>query len=352
MKKILLFLFILLLPSITYWNSNIKDIKLSIKWKSIDWIEIANSIDKLVNKKYSNLEKRKKYYEKIIKRISKTNWSNPKKEKVKEILLYLYNKSLNEIKEYYSKTQRISLWYTKKWKEIYAYYKWNPKNWYFWIFSNIHWWYEYWTYTTALYLKDQLDKSWKKWRFIIPSINPEWLEYYYKNKDNKKYYIKWRVNSNNVDLNRNFCTSNFILRNFIKNWEIIKTWINNCNSEEETKIIINTLNVYKFNKIISLHSRWNILFIPDNSIDDKNVIKFWKDISNILTTYKFDIDYKNQKEKKQKIFDYEIDEWWSLKYTWTMESYIYEKYKIPTILIELESHWEIEQKLKNIIKLL
>ena len=260
------------------------------------------------------------------------------------------NKTLKEIE--YTKIHEIIIWKSELGIPIKAYYKWNPKKWFFWIFANIHWWYEYWTYDTALYLKEEFEKSWKTGWFIIPTINPDWLKIAENDNFKKKYYLKARVNSNNVDLNRNFCTKNYKVRNFTKksdNWNKIyyDAW-EKCESEQETQNIVKILKNYKFNQIISLHSKWAIFYIPDNTLENKEIIKFWRDIKEMLVDYDYDPTFKTKSEQKRKTIKYEIDEWWVDKYTWLMEQYIYENYNIPVIIIEFKAHWEIEKRLFDI----
>lgn len=355
MKKILIIISLLLSPQIVFWNQNeLDNIEITIQNKTFLWSELQQNLDNIINKTLTNdLEKKQIIYRKLsneLKKINKTE--NQNITNIKKVVDYSLNKTTIELEIYYKQVKKIILWYSKWWAPIYAYYSWNPNAWYFWIFSNIHGWYEYGTYETATYLAKEFEKEWITWWFIIPTINPEWLEYYKNSPIKYDAFIEWRVNSNNVDLNRNFCTKNFKDKTFIKNWLSVKTATNWCESESETKVIIDTLNKYKFNKIISLHSKWNILFIPDNSIDDKKVIDFWYQISNILPTYKYDIDFENDYVKKQKIKEYEINEWWNAEYTWTMETYIYENYNIPTILIELPEHWKIEYKLRDLTNII
>lgn len=355
MKKILLILIILFSIWITYSNNNIENLIININWHEFDWKSVYLSIDKKITlKSHKNLFIKKEIYNNLINKIDslKSKIWEYNSDKLLEILYYWLEKNIKEIEIYYSKVHKITLWYTKTGKEINAYYKWEPEKWYFWVFANIHWWYEYWTYNTALYLLDELNKSWKKWWFVIPTINPEWLEYYLNNTYNKSFFVNWRTNSNNVDINRNFCTKSFEFKTFIKNWEYIKTWIWWCNSENETKIIIDTLKKYKFNQIISLHSEWNIFFIPENSFDDEKIKLFWSELHKLLPSFDYDLSYNNNSQKEQKIYEYEIDEWWSKLYTGTMETYIYEKYNIPVILIELKKHWKTEFELKNLINYL
>jgi len=364
MRKVIVCFICLFLSWTTYWNSEIEDIVFNLNWNDINWIDTYEKLDEIFDKQVKSLDEKKELYEEMIEIYKKKELYNKIRNKystkkinkniinIKNILNYWYEKVKIERNNFYSQIQRITLWYTKQWKEIYAYYKWKPEDWYFWVFSNIHWWYEYWTYNTALYIKDKLEESWKTWWFIIPTINPEWLEYFLENGNQQDYYIKWRANSNNVDINRNFCTSNFILKEYVKKWETIKTWIEKCESEVETQIVIETLKKYKFNKVISLHSKWSIIFLPDNSFNDQKIIDFWNEVSNLLNTYLFDIDYVTDKQKKQKIYEYEIDEWWSSLFTWTMETYIYEQYNIPVVLIELAEYWKIEYKFKDIVDLI
>lgn len=355
MKKIIItgVLFFLIVP--VFSNNDISKLSLDINWKTIDWITIFNSIDKKIDSKSrNNLETKKEIYITLIKNIDSLETKIWAKNTItlKDILIYWYRQNVEDIEVFYSQTQKITLWYTKNWKEIVAYYKWNPEDWFFGIFANIHGWYEYGTYESALYLLDELNNSWKTGRFIIPTLNPDWLEIYKELDDEKMYYIYWRTNSNNVDINRNFCTENFELKSFLKNWIYLETGIWSCNSENETQIIIDTLKDYKFNQVISLHSEWHIFFIPENSFDDIQIRNFWSQIHELLPEFEFDLSYSSDEERYAKIYQYEIDEWWSRLYTWTMETYIYENYNIPVLLIELENHGEIDYDLKNVINYL
>lgn len=354
MRKVILFIGIFLTIWSSYSNSDIDSTWIYIKWKYIDGTSVYKSIEKNVNKKSMwNISNKIRIYNQLINKFENLENENPSENLtfINNILHIWINNAILELQSSYFKLNKVTLWYTKLWTPIIAYYKWNPEKWYFWIFSDIHWWYEYWTYNSALYLLDELNKSGKTWRFLIPTLNPDWLEYYNKNWTSKTNYIEWRSNSNNVDLNRNFCTSSFELKSFLKNWVTFQTWIWWCNSEEETKIVINTLKKYNFNSVIDLHSQWNIFFIPENSFNDQKVIDFWKKLKKYLPSYDFDTAYNTQTEKSKKVIKYEIDEWWISIFTWTMWTYIYENYNIPVITLELKNHWEIEYQLKNIFEM-
>lgn len=351
--KLLIIAIFISLNSSSFADENMQNKKINIWWNIFTYEEVNNKIYSTLEKNISNdLTKKEQSYKNLLEKLNNIETDSVRKLELIEILNYWIKKIQEEKEEFYSKVQKIKIWESTDWKDIFAYYKWNPENWYFWIFSNIHGWYEYWTYNSANYLIDELNELENKtWWFIIPTINPDWLEYYKNSELNYQAYLEWRVNSRNVDLNRNFCTNNFLLRDYYKNWYNVLTWVDWCNSEKETKNIVKVLKDYKFKKIISLHSQWNVLFLPDNSFDDNRVRSFWFQISDALPGYEFEIDYINQTDKENKIKRYEIDEWWSGLYTWTMETYIYEKLEIPTVLIELENHWQIEYNLKNVIEL-
>lgn len=272
---------------------------------------------------------------------------------IKKLLDSIYDEILNKIEKFESTTQKVLLGYSEWQKEIYWYFRWNPKWNFIWVFANIHWWYEYWTYLTAMYLIKELEKQNKKNWFIIPTLNPDWLEIAKKDNFSKLHYVSGRWNKNKVDLNRNFCTSDFSWWEYVKyalfskeKTELSK-WFS-CNSQAEVKIVLDVLNNYKFDAIIDIHSAWWIFFIPDYSIDDDRVINLWNKLKKSLwNDYKFNLVYKDEDEKLKKIKLYEIDDRWKDIYTWTMVNYIYENFNIPTILVELKKHWEVE---KNLIK--
>lgn len=90
---------------------------------------------------------------------------------------------------------------------------------------------------------------------------------------------------------------------------------------------------------------------PDGSTGDTAVISLWKKILQILPTYDFFPNTGSEIFRQASIKKYEMDEWNSWNFTGTLETYIYETYGIPTILIELASHGEIEYNLRKIFTL-
>lgn len=335
-------------------NKNIDSLPTWITNNTSTWdlYTIDNKKQVLIKKYITQIYDNSKYYQQkeeleIIQAKFIKNNNFKKLNIVKEVLKELDNQ--NKLFLEYQKENtfhKISIWFSKKWEEIFAYYKWNPDNWFFWIFATIHGWYEYWTYKTATYLMEELEKSWKTWRFIIPVINPDWLKIASKDNFKKDMYIKGRSNSVWIDLNRNFCTDNFQVYSYIKKLETFYSG-DYCNSELETQNIVNILENYKFNKVISLHSERARLFIPDKSFYDYWEQSFVIDIKNIFPDYRYP-----KITDKYALKESEIDEWWSKLYTGSMETYIYEKYKIPVVLLELSKHWQIEYRIKWIIDLL
>lgn len=275
----------------------------------------------------------------------KLNENNYKK--INEILKSLENKKNQLIN---NKINKIIIWKTSIWTPIYAYYKWDINKSFFWIISNIHWWYEYWTYKTTQELLKKLNKSNKTQWFIIPTLNPDWLNIAKNDNFKQKYYINWRNNSNNIDLNRSFCTTDFKVTNYEKKWIIFNSsWV--CNSQNEILALDYILNHFKFDNIVSLHSTWKIFYIPDNSYYDKRIIDLWEKLKKILPDYYYNSPSYNILLDQKEIEKIEINEWnkLNLEYTWLSENYIYQRYNIPIILIEFENHWEIEYDFLKII---
>jgi hypothetical protein len=319
---------------------------------SYAWLENNDSrIRKFIEKKYTQnkYEKMKKEISETKKILIKKNWKKENIELVDKLLKELDLKNEKYLSDI-SKVNQIFLWKSTEWNDIFAYYKWDIKKPFFWVFANIHWGYEYWSYLTANYLKDEFIKSGKTQWFIIPTINPDWLKVAEKDNFRKDFYIEWRDNGNGIELNRNFWTKDFVPYKYVKKEKTFYSWENKF-SEKESIIIDNVLKTYHFSNIISLHSQWWILYIPDDSFYDKRIINLWNNIKNVLNDYIYfsptwnkEIDEKN----KSKIEINEGEVWKEKRFTGLMENYIYEKYDIPVVLIEISKHWKIEYKLKDL----
>jgi hypothetical protein len=303
--------------------------------------KISAVINEKTSDKYKQLE--------LLWEIQKV-WKKYNNESLNKTLTSLNNILKSQINNDENKVKEIIIWKTRTWNEIKAYYRWNPHNSFLLFVANIHWWYEYGTYKTAKLLKEKLISENKKWWMIIETLNPDWLEYYLNNQEEEKYYLEWRANSNWIDLNRNFCTKSFSNFNYTR-WEIeLKTW-EFCESELEVQAISNLLKNYSFSWLIDIHSAWWTIFIPENSFDDKNVINFASKIQSLLwDDYIFEADYKNQHQKERLIEFFEIDSWGDWEFTWTLITYFYEQTGFPAVLIELTKHWEIEEKVLNLVE--
>lgn len=250
-----------------------------------------------------------------------------------------------------SQVHEIILGYSQAGNEIKWYFKGTPNIGYHLITANIHGSYEYGTYETAMMLISELENTTESGWFIIPSLNPDGLREYYDNGVALNAYLHGRDNLNGVDLNRNFCTQNYQDGDFNKYGKILKTSIGWCGSEIETQVMKETLDDFYFKSAISLHSVGGILYIPDGWIHDTQVIDLWRKIVSILPGYDFSPNTNSEILTQASIKKYEIDEWDSWFFTGTLDTYIYEKYWVPTILIELSNHWKIEYNLKEIFTL-
>jgi len=226
-----------------------------------------------------------------------------------------------------------------------------PGDWYNLIVSNIHGSYEYGTYETAMMLVKQLEVSSETGWFIIPTLNPDGLIEYEQHADTSSFYLEGRDNMRGVDLNRNYCTTNFKDTDFVKYGKQLKTSVWWCESEIETRVMVSVLQDFYFKNAITFHSAWGILYVPDNSITDTQVVALWKDILSILPGYNFYPNTNSQILTQASIKKYEMDEGGTGVFTGTLETYIYETYGIPTVLIEFENHGDIEYNLKNIFSL-
>jgi hypothetical protein len=259
---------------------------------------------------------------------------------------------LLQISKEEQKVKEIVIWYTSTWKEIKAYYRGNPKDSFLLFTANIHWWYEYWTYETAKILKEKLISSNKKAWMIIETLNPDWLQVYLDSDKKDDFYLEWRWNANEIDLNRNFCTKSFTNSSYTRLASTFKTW-ETCSQEPEIKAIENLLKNYSFSGLIDIHSAWWILFIPENSFDDQNVISFANRVKNLMwEDYLFKVDYSTEREKEELIKLFDIDSWWDWEFTWTLITYFYEQTGFPAVLLELQDHGKIEEEVFNLVEML
>lgn len=324
---------------------------IELSWKNYSYGELSLIIDGYLP---SEVLLKSDAYDALISTIAKRELSeidNEKKEyyrKIGEVIQigknahkYILNSQVHE----------IPLGYSQWGREIKWYFKWDPNDGFHLITANIHGSYEYGTYETALMLIDELKSSDQTGWFIIPTLNPDGLIEYEERWTYLNAYLESRDNLNGVDLNRNFCSKNFRDIEFSKYWKVMQTATAWCESEMETKVMVETLEKFYFKTAISLHSVGGIIYIPDGSVDDESVIRLWKKVISILPWYDFYPNTSSQILRQASIKKYEIDEWDSWLFTGTLETYMYEKFGIPNILIELSNHWKIEYNLREIFTL-
>jgi hypothetical protein len=187
---------------------------------------------------------------------------------------------------------------------------------------------------------------------IIETLNPDWLQVYFDSDKKESFYLEWRANANWVDLNRNFCTKSFINSSYIRITTNFKTW-EVCSSESEVKAIETLLRNYNFSGLIDIHSAWWILFIPENSFEDQNVISFANKVQNLLwENYLFEANYETETQKEELIKLFDIDSWGEREFTWTLITYFYEQTGLPAVLLELEEHGKVEDEVFNLIEMI
>lgn len=347
MKKNIFIVIIIVISFI--FSNNLTNANNSIK------NDISNKIDNYLNKKTNNINLKQKILLNIRKQIIKNNSVNT--QMILNILNEKIKKINNEIYEKENKINEVILWYSEWWLAIKWYYKWNLDKPFTWFFWDIHWGYEYWTYQTLNYFLDYLKNSNSKQWFIIPTLNPDWLKIAQIDKFKEKFYLEWRSNINNIDINRNFCTSDYKKWNYIKkkdNKSILISFWDKCWLTSVSNIIDNIFLTYSFKNIIDIHSEWWIIFIPNKTIDNLDIISLWNNIVDNIwrENYDFNPSYNNILEKKKKVEKYEIGEWGKNLYNWLMIQYIYEKYWVNSVILELKKHWEIEYNIINLEKIL
>ncbi len=275
--------------------------------------------------------------------------------KQKDVLLYkqfadVLQIGINSLSyELESDVQEMVIGHSVQGEEILVYVKWVPENGYKLIVWNIHGSYEYGTYETSLMLLDELKTSKATGWIIIPSLNPDGLKEYREQWTYLNAYLEGRDNHNHVDLNRNFCSKNFILWEFEKYGKTMKTWTAWCASEPEVQAFLSLIDWREITHVLSLHSAGGIFYIPDGSLQDDTVIRFTKSIHALVPNYDFYPNTSSPLGLHQSIVRYEMDEGGKGLYTGTLENYMYENYGIPAVIIELANHGRVEERLKPLL---
>ncbi len=323
--------------------------------KIITQTQADNILEKVLEQNFSWLNSKHKqldFLEKLSIRLENISESS------QNILIFSQSveNKLIDLEIQLSGVQKIVVWYSEELREIYGYYKWDISEDFLLILANSHGSYEYGTYLTALDLIDYFEAQGKTQWFIVPTLNPDGLQIAIDDNFSKWFYLEWRGNKNNVDINRNFCTQNYSTGEYVKTfwWEskLLSKW-ENCGSQLETQVIDNVFRYFSFSNVLDIHSLWGIIFIPDGWFENSNTLNFADKIQKILwNSYEFNSQYSNNYQKNILIQRYEFDEWWKNIFTWVLAQYIYETYNIPAIILELEYHGKVEKKLRGIEKLL
>lgn len=355
MKKCILYFVVLLFIGFNFANANEEKKVIEVQWRKISYNLFSQKLETIIeNQKVNNLYQKKDYIIKLKKVLNLL-----KNEDINFIIDNFLEKVDNEIYTDENTVKEAVIWKSVLGKEIKVMYKWNITQWFTLFIWSIHGGYEYGTYESVKALAEKLKKSNKKQWMIIETLNPDGLEFFKENGYKNESYLEGRWNFNGVDLNRNFCTLNY------KSWEYIKYSSDNneeamifslwdrCGSEPEVQAIDYLLKNFKVNKAIDIHSKWGIIFIPDNSIDDSRIKILWEKVKQLLWgNYVFDINYKSESDRKRKIQIYEADEGGAWIFTWMFITYLYEKFNIPSVIIELEKHWVVEENIVNLVNLL
>lgn len=337
----------------SYWFEEEK--KIQIQWREFSYDVFSQRLGIIIErKKFEDLYEKRQYILMLKKALFLL-----KSEDINDIINNFLAQINKKIHTDENTVKEVIIWKSILWKEIKAIYKWDVNQWFLLFVWSIHGAYEYGTYESIKVLAKKLQESNKKQWMIIETLNPDGLEIFKKNWDTNESYLEGRWNFNQVDLNRNFCTLNYQSGEYIKyssndNEETMtfSLW-DRCGSEPEVQAIDYLLKNFKINRAIDLHSKWGIIFIPDNSIDDSRIKILWEKVKQLLWgDYVFDINYKSESEKKRKIQIYEADEGGAWIYTWMLITYLYEKFNIPSVIIELEKHWVVEENIVNLVDLL
>lgn len=323
--------------------------------KLISQTQADNILEKVLEKNFSWLNSKHKQFEFLEKlSIRLENIS----ESSQNILIFSQSveNKLIDLEIQLSGVQKIVVWYSEELRKIYGYYKWDISEDFLLILANSHGAYEYWTYLTALDLIEYFESQGKSQWFIVPTLNPDGLQIAIDDNFSKWFYLEWRGNNNNVDINRNFCTKNFSSGEYVKFFwgerKLLSKW-DSCGNQLETQVIDNIFRYFSFSNVLDLHSLWGIIFIPDGWFDDQKVLDFTNNVQEILwNSYEFNSQFSNNYQKNILIQRYEFDEWGKNIFTWVLAQYIYETYNIPAIILELEYHGRVEKKLRGIEKLL
>ncbi len=223
----------------------------------------------------------------------------------------------------------IVIWKTTERQDIkcYKFWNWNKKILYiWWIHGNeigtvklMNRW--------ITYLSDNGIKSDKSSVSVIPCLNIDGYNIALQNKNFFSRWKTWKTNARNVDLNRNFPTSNWSEKSILFAWwcySDVSGW--SCAwSEPEIQILLNYIKSEWIDTIYLYHNCWATVFWKWSEKVNKKVQEYSK-----LSKYRIftDTEWDNLSEEQKT--------WNSM--TWAEEN------KIDTIEVELKTRWGSEWK--------
>ena len=173
------------------------------------------------------------------------------------------------------------IWKTWNWDEIlcYTFGEWKEKILYFWwIHGNEvgtvklmnHWvnymWENFWK-------NENIHSLQGKQVFIIPCLNLDWYKQALKNSDYFNGWVIWKINANNVDLNRNFPTSNWSVQSklFAAGKYSDISWGEFAWSEPEIQALLSLIEKEKIKTIYTFHNCWWTVFWKGTKNVEKKV---------------------------------------------------------------------------------
>lgn len=193
----------------------------------------------------------------------------------------------------------FSIWKTVLWEDIkcYKFWSWEEKILYFWgIHGN-----EIWTVKLmnrwVNHINENKELFDNKQIFIIPCLNIDWYNKALKNSDYFAWWIVWKTNANNVDLNRNFPTSNWSAESklFVAGKYSDISWWNIPASESEVKVLLELIEKENIKTIFTFHNcRWTVFSLNSSeklenySKNSKYIIfteKQWDDLCDEQKTW-------------------------------------------------------------------
>ncbi len=232
-----------------------------------------------------------------------------------------------EIDENLVKKYEKSIWKTVLWQDIlsYAFWHWSEKILYFgWTHWNEVWTVKLMNRWVNFLAKQGDDFFCKKEIIVIPCLNIDW----YWEALKRSEYFSWgrfgKVNSNKVDLNRNFPTANWSKKSTlfaawkhseVSGWE--SAW-----SESETMALLDLIEWNKVKTVYTFHNCWGTVFGKWTQLVHKKVRDYsQKSWYRVFQDEEFDSLEKRQKtgqimvwaeEKKIDVIEVEMrTRWWS-----------------------------------------